>query len=294
MKRFPKPVPYYFANFFSILISLTPPKVLDFCARSLAFIFFYVFRLRRKVIIKNLNIAFGTEKSSQEKIRLGFLSYYHFILTVLEFLHYRNGDISKNTSIEGREEIDRVLESGQGAYIIAMHMSNWEASASVVAQQIKPVNVAVKKVGSSSLDSFVNELRRRNGMFSIERKSRGDAIRSMRKFLSKGELVAVILDQFRPGEPYLDFFGTPASTNTSFAGIWSLIKAPVFIAYSVRTKFGHHKLYFKKQLTMQTSGKPKEDVLTNSQYLNRVIEECIRKCPEQYFWLHDRWKVSKD
>lgn len=269
-----------------------PLKVLDLCAHCLAFIFFYIIGIRRRVILKNLDIAFGSEKTRQEKLHIGFSCYYHFILTVFEFLHFRNGDLAKNTVIEGKEAIETALANGHGAYVIAMHMSNWEASASAAAQQVKAVNVVVKKVGSSSLDSFINEFRRRNGMFSIERKSRGDAIRSMRKFINKGEIVAFILDQFRPGEPYLDFFGKPASTNTSFAAIWSITKAPVFIGYSVRSQIGYHKLYFK-QLSMQDSGSSKKDVLANSQYLNHMIEKCIRKCPEQYFWLHDRWKINK-
>jgi len=242
------------------------------------------------MIFKNLDIAFANEKPPEEKNKIAEACYYHFILTALEFLYFRNGDIAKNMRIENSESLRIALTKGTGAYVIAMHMSNWEASASGVSKQIKNVNVVVKKVGSPGMDRFVTQLRKANGMNVIFRKSTGDAVRNMRKVLNLNEIVAVILDQARPGEPFLPFFGKPAKTNTSFTAIWARIKAPVFMAYSVRESIGKHVLYFKEEVVLQDTGDSKNDVLANSTHINALIESCIRECPEQYFWLHDRWK----
>ncbi len=265
-------------------------RQLDKLAHFLTFVCFRLFHIRRKLILQNLEIAFGTEKSAEEKAKIAESCFYHFILTGLEFLYYRNGDISQNMMIKDAEPLQEALKRGEGAYIIAMHMSNWEASASGVAKQIVPVNVVVKKVGSPGINRFVTELRARNGMKVVQRKSTGDAVRTMRKSLKNNEAVAVILDQARPGEPFLPFFAKPAKTNTSFTAIYARIKAPVFMAFSTRTAFGEHVLHFQPEIILQDTGDAKKDVIQNSIHLNHAIEQCIRQCPEQYFWLHDRWK----
>jgi KDO2-lipid IV(A) lauroyltransferase len=275
----------------SFFISKLSLRTLDRLARFLTFVLFRVFRLRRSLILKNLDIAFANEKTAEEKEEIASSCFYHFVLTSLEFLYFRKGDIAKNMSYVGAESLVRALEKGKGAYVIAMHMSNWEASASGVSKQIKPVHVVVKKVGSEGVNRFVTELRTANGMNVILRKSTGDAVRSMRNVLKKGDVVAVMLDQARPGEPFLPFFGRPAKTNTSFTAIWARIKAPVFMAYSVRLEPGKYVTYVLEEVPLQDTGDSKIDVEANSTHINQLIESCIRKCPEQYFWLHNRWKA---
>ena len=281
---------YHFINLTSFFISQLPRQSLESLARFLTFIFFRIFRLRQRLILQNLEIAFGNTKNPQEKAEIAQSSFYHFILTALELLYFRNGDIACNMTMENAEPLIQALARGEGAYVIAMHMSNWEAAASGVAKQIKPVNVVVKKVGSPGLDRFITQLRTRNGMNVIVRKSAGDAIRAMRRVLKGGEIVAVILDQARPGEPFLPFFGKPAKTNTSFTAIWARIKAPIFIAYSTRSRVGEHVLHCKSEIFLKDTGNAQQDIIDNSTHLNQVIETCIRECPQQYFWLHDRWK----
>ena len=256
----------------------------------MTFVLYDTLRIRKKVIFKNLDIAFKDSKTPEEKKYIARSSFYHFLLTILEFLHARNGEIADDMKIFNSESIRESVSSNQGAYVIAMHMSNWEAAAAAVSRQIKPVYVVVKNVGSEGSNRLVTKLRIRNGMNIIPRKSTGDAVRAMRKTIKDGNIVAVIMDQSRPGEPKLPFFDRPAKTNTSFPAIWSRIKAPVFMAYSVRISAGKHKLYFKEPIQLQITSDPKEDTLANAALINKKIEECIRECPEQYFWLHDRWK----
>lgn len=281
---------YYLINTLSLCISKLSLRNVDRLAKGLTFIFFGIFRLRRSTILKNLDIAFGNEKTREEKVQIAYSCFHSFILTSLEFLYYRDGDIAKNMRIENSEALRQSLEKGKGAYIIAMHMSNWEASASGVSKQIQSVNAVVKKVGSEGMNRFVTELRTKNGLNVIFRKSTGDAVRSMKRVIANGEVVAVILDQSKPGEPFLPFFGKPAKTNTSFTAIWSRIKAPVFIAYSKRESVGKHVMYVKQEITLQDTGNSQVDIPANSTLINKKIEACIRECPDQYFWLHDRWK----
>lgn len=98
------------------------------------------------------------------------------------------------------------------------------------------------------------------------------------------------MDQSRPGEPKLPFFGRPAKTNTSLAGVWPANPVPIVPAFITRQSPTVHTLRFFPPVTMTRSSDEKADVLANTETFNRVIEQMIRACPEQYFWMHNRWK----
>ena len=98
------------------------------------------------------------------------------------------------------------------------------------------------------------------------------------------------MDQSRPGNPYLEFFGQPARTNTSFAAIWRRCPAPIIPGYIVRHEFGRHTVHFLPEVTLDQTENEEEDILRHSRIMNGVIEGVVRQHPEQYFWMHNRWK----
>lgn len=280
----------YILNSFSYLISLLSLSGLDKFAKIITFVLFKIFHLRRKIILKNLDIAFKNEKSIEEKNYIAEQCFYHFILTVLEFFYFRKGELGSRMRLVNASSFTEAVQKNQGVYAITLHMGNWEAMASKVSKELKPVHIVVKKIGSAGINDFVTKRRQQNGVNIIERKSTGDAVRSMRNLIKQGKILAVMLDQARPGEPLLPFFGRPAKTNTSFAAIWSRYKAPVFIGYSVRNSVGNFTLHFTDELNLQDSGDSQKDAIENSLRINQALESCIRQYPEQYFWLHNRWK----
>src|SRR5690606_3301693 len=108
--------------------------------------------------------------------------------------------------------------------------------------------------------------------------------------LRRNEIVGFVLDQSRPGEPRLKFFSHPAKTNTSLAQIWRKWPAPVVPAYIVRRSVGCHDGYFLPPLNLQKTTDPEDDIVINSTLFNRTLEKIISDHPDQYFWMHDRWK----
>ena len=98
------------------------------------------------------------------------------------------------------------------------------------------------------------------------------------------------MDQARPGEPKLPFFGHPAKTNTSFAAICRRFRAPIVPSFVLRQSFNRHVQYFLPEVSLEYTGDTDADILKQSTEFNAVVETCIRRCPEQYFWLHNRWK----
>lgn len=273
------------------LLALLPEASLEPLARLAAVLTFDLLRLRRRIILGNLQIAFGNERDQAELIRLGRASVVHFFLTFLEFFRSVSVDIARDIVVQGRHHLDEALGEGRGAYVLCCHLGNWEAMGAGFTRDLCPARVLVKKVGSGSFNRFVEEVRDHNGFLWVRRREKGDGYREIRRVLEQGEVVGFVIDQARPGEPRLPFFGEPAKTNTSLAAIRGKIPAPVVPSFIVRRRPGHHTLYVLPALDLKTTGDGEKDILAHSQIFNEVVESMVRRYPEQYFWMHNRWKA---
>jgi KDO2-lipid IV(A) lauroyltransferase len=252
---------------------------------------FDVIRYRRGMVINNVKEALGDSKSPEEIKAIARECWYHFFLTGLEFLHGKQNDIAANITLVNPEFLREAIAKEQGAFILVFHGGNWEAMGVKCSRTFRPTHVPVKKVGSDSVNQFVTELREKAGFVPVKRKSSGDGYRNIRKALKGGDVVGFIMDQSRPGEPRLPFFGRPAKTNTTLAKIWAKSGHPPIIpAYIKRISACQHELNFFPEVEMPLSGEKERDVLEQTTLFNRILEEHIKKNPEQYMWMHNRWK----
>lgn len=283
---------YYFLKAMSWLISKLSPRGLERVAAAMAFLVFDVLRLRRALILKNLRIAFPNNEYTQaELVKIGRKSIYHFALTALEFFHSQGHDIAADINVVGDENIRDALEKNQGVYVLCFHLGNWEAMGAKISRTICPAHVLVKKVGSSAVNRFVEERRSQNGFITVKRKKKGDGFRAIKDVLQSKEIVGFVMDQARPGEPRLPFFGAPAKTNTSFAAIWHRAQAPIVPSYIMRKSACVHELRFFPEIQVEMQGNTESEIHKQSTFFNSVVERYVRDCPEQYFWAHNRWKV---
>lgn len=258
-------------------------------AAALAVLVFDVFRLRRGLIIQNLGIAFP-DMTAAEKTRVGRASVENFALTAMELFRSKRHDIAGKISISGAEHMRGALAEGRGAYILCFHLGNWEAMGAKCTRVFTPSYVLVKKVGHGGVDKFVSEMRAHNGFLTVKRQKKGDGFSAIKEILSRGEIVGFVMDQARPGEPKLPFFGRPAKTNTSFAAIWRRQPAPIVPAWIRRKRIGEHELQFFPEVRPTVTDDAEADILRHSTEFNAIVEQHVRSCPEQYFWMHNRWK----
>ena len=280
---------YWFMRALAGVITRMPVSMIEASAWALACLSFDVLRLRRAVVMRNLAIAFP-EKNAREHASIARTSLYHFILTAFEFLYSSKVDLAATVSMQGEDHMREALAADRGAYILCMHLGNWEAMGAACTRHFGPSYVLVKKVGSSGLNRFVSEYRERNGFHYVKRQKKGDGLRAIADILERREIVGFVMDQARPGEPKLPFFGHPAKTNTIFAAILRRYPAPVVPSFVVRQRFNQHTEYFLPALQLEYSNDSAADVLRHSTQFNAIVEQCVRRCPEQYFWLHNRWK----
>lgn len=260
-------------------------------ANILTVVFYRIFSVRKKIIIKNLRYAFGSELSEKEIKSLSCRSFRENILTFLDFLGASNGELAKYVKIHNRECLEGIINNGNGGLVLCAHLGNWEALGAAINRYVHPVHIIVKKVGSESVNRFVVETRIRNRFIPIDRSSgMGSASRTIFRAIKKNELVGFVMDQSRPGEPKVDFFNHPAKTNTGLATIAIKTKAPVIPMYIKRTGMGRYDAFIEEPLQLPIVEDYSQSVLDYTLIFNKELEKMIRKCPEQYFWMHDRWK----
>ncbi len=265
------------------------PGAATVLAQALTWLLFDGFRLRRGLMLRNLEIAFP-EKSRAERTRIARLSVQAFVMTAFELFRSQRHDIAGHIELRGAEHARKALAAGRGVYVLCFHLGNWEAMGAKCTRVLAPAYVLVKKVGYGGVDRFVSEMRAHNGFLMVKRQKKGDGFTAIKDILTRNEIVGFVMDQARPGEPKLPFFGKPAKTNTSFAAIWRRQPAPIVPAFIRRTKLGEHVLEFFPEVVPVVTEDAGGDVLRHSAAFNAVVEAHVRNYPEQYFWMHNRWK----
>lgn len=239
----------------------------------------------------NLQMCFPdwTPERIENTIRRAFE---HFGKTALRFL--RTGrttdeEILARTHTIGAELLDRALQKGKGVLLISAHLGNWERGAHILALRGYPINVVARDANSARVSEMVNRRRRAQG---VEVLSRGNAARAILECLRRNECVAILPDQ-NTWEIYVPFFGLPTGTVSGPAVMHLRTGAPILGAFCVEIDDGGYNM---KIVELQMPGLTcdrEEDARRIMTAVNQMIEDAIRETPEQWLWMHDRWKSAR-
>lgn len=271
--------------------SLIPPVALGAAAAALAWVAFDVLRIRRSLVLSNIARAFP-HLSLADRVRMGRSSVRSFALTMFEF--FASGRYFRDARMDviNGDALHAAIAAGKGAYIMVIHIGNWEFLCNRGTHHFAPVSVLAKDVGRGAGARWVTEKRRKNGCFVIPRNGEVPAALRIPRLLSENGIIGFIVDQHKPGGVKAPLFGTPAWTNSGLLQIWMRHKAPILPAIGRRVGPNHHEMIFLPEFVVETDPgwKFKETVIKNVEKMNLVVEDMIRLAPDQYFWLHKRWK----
>ncbi len=275
------------------LIGLIPRKLVFRLGNLMGQILFLADRKHRKIALNNLTRAFGHEKNPYEiKIlaRRVFKNLGQIIFEIGWFLRLESKDFPKYFNIQGLSNYRNAYEKGRGVLLLTAHMGNWELLPVVVAMAGYPVSVLYRPLDFSPLDLFFVMTRGRFGAELIP------AARSMKKILRSlkhGKAVGMLMDQnfdWYEGV-FVDFFGHRACTNKGMALLARRTEAPVIPVFLVREKSGF-MAEFGSEIPLIKTEDIRKDLEANTQQYNRIIEEFVRRYPDQWFWVHQRWKTK--
>lgn len=284
---------YLILNTFSFFLNAIGFRGIRCLAVFLGILSFDILRIRRKIILENLDIAFSKSKTQAEKIKIGRASVVSFFTTLLEFFPAQKLFPKVKVTYTHREVPVNVIARNQGLYAMCIHMSNWEFLCHINSKLI-PISVVVKPIGKGTLAKWVEQTRKAIGFCLIDRKGNLSARSQIFSAIDRKEAVGFIIDQKRSSGEVLPFFGKQASTNNSLAKLYLRKPAPIVPVILKRTGMGeYHVIYFPEFIVDVDPSLSFAQKVTNiTQRMNSLAEDMIRMNPEEYFWMHNRWNLK--
>ncbi len=273
------------------IVNLLPLQTALSLAGFLGGLGFHLLKKKREIALTNLRAAFKNEKSEEEINRIARASFQNLAKTAFEFV--RIPSIVKHGRKIWKFEKESVAvdayRQGRGLIVILAHFGNWElmgiSGASIAGRSIYAIARPVK---NPFVYAYIRNLRKAGGVESIDKSG---AVRASIQMLKKSEAVAMLIDQHeRQASVAVDFFGRKAFTTTLPAMIALKYNVPVVFSYVIRSGDGTYTHHFEEVFETISTGNDEADIFANTQQYVKKIEEAIRKKPEDWLWMHRRWR----
>jgi KDO2-lipid IV(A) lauroyltransferase len=256
-------------------------------------LFYHLSSKHRLIAIHNLKCAFP-EKRVEEIIAITKGVYRTMAIVTADFFDIPSltkDNINHLVEVEGVEHCKKALEQNRGILMVGAHFGNWELAAIVFSLVIKPAVVIYRPLDNAILDNLVYTVRSSTGSTPLPKNR---AMRQMLRSLKRNEVIGILIDQnvaWQEGV-FVDFFGRPACTNNGLALIAMHTEAPVIPAYIVRLENGKYRFVIKEEIKLIRTGDEDKDILINTQNYTSFVEDIVRKYPDQWLWVHQRWKTK--
>ena len=283
-----------------ILQSLSPRR----CACLARFVAFLVHRIlprkltRYDVARQNLRTAFGDQLSDRETDELIYRMWIHLCRLVAEIVQLPRelnlGKLHEAIVFRKHRDIVRAMCSSRPVIVLSGHFGNWEVALSLLGLFGFPMSVVARELDNPYLNKWFDDFRRQTGHRTISKKGGGA---EMVERLEAGGKLALLGDQDAgSGGIFVDFFGRPASTFKSIALLALEYKAVICVGYALRLHDGfatHAGVRFEmgcEQVIDPLAIDSDDEIREMTQQYTAALERLIRRAPEQYFWVHRRWK----
>ena len=247
----------------------------------------------RKVGLRNLTIAFP-QKSVRERRRLlrgEFISLGRQLAEVCLFPRYTRENVSQVVIYEGFENFERAYARGKGVLFLTGHIGAWELSAFAHSLQGHPLSIVMRSLDNPHVDALLHRYRTMHGNRTVDK---DDFVRGLLSAMREGETVGILMDtnMTPPQGVFVDFFGIPACTASGLARIALRTDAAVVPGFTVwDSKLRKYILHFLPSVELVRTADNEADIVANTAKFTSVIEEIIRRYPDQWLWVHRRWKT---
>jgi KDO2-lipid IV(A) lauroyltransferase len=273
-------------------VQALPLSVLEPICNQLGWFSWHVLKLRRRVVKENLAIAFP-QRSNAEREQIALAMWRHLFLMIAEIAHaprkLHRTNWRDHSSMSHMREAIRVLIDARPKVIISGHLGNFELGGYLLAMHGFPTHAIARPLDNIYLDQFVNRFRGATGQYVLPKQGSGPEVTEL---LERGGTLVLLGDQAGgKGGCWVDFFGKPASTHKAVAVFSLASKAPTMVTAALR---GGQPLSFRMEIGgIVDPGDlnfPWGSVPLLTQWYTNTLEKLARRAPEQYWWVHRRWK----
>ncbi|MBU0969891.1 MAG: lysophospholipid acyltransferase family protein [Proteobacteria bacterium] len=275
------------------LMGRLPIPVATFCSDLLGLLWFKLDKRHRTVTLDNIQRALGDQMTASQIERMG-KQVFKNIASILFEVAWSYG-LDRETflshfTVKGIEHVERAQAKGRGVMVLAGHLGNFELNIHAIeGTQMKAYGI-YRKMDFPPLERLMLEIRQRFGYTMVP--IRG-ASKKLDIILRQGGVVGTLLDQsvdWYKGV-FVDFFGQSACTNNGLAILVMRTKTAVVPMCCMR-KDRKFFIEFSPEIPLEETGDRIKDIENNTQNYTTAIESMVRKFPDQYFWVHNRWKIK--
>lgn len=282
-----------FRGLSAVIYVLPRNWVLGLASAAGGWAFELVARQRNKTIA-NLNFAYGQEKSPEEIRRIAKRVFENFALTAAELIQFPKLTREKIAEIVDAEEALAVykqcLAEGKGVISITAHIGNWELLAGTACMNGYRGAVIARRIYYEPYNRWIVGLRRAVKVFTLYR---DDSSKEILKILRRNEIIGILPDQDVDSLKgvFVPFFGHPAYTTVAPARLALASGAPIVTNFMIRTDRSHYR-FIPGEVIRVPQGLSKDEAVNRMTLAwMRQFEKIIRQYPEQWAWMHDRWKT---
>ena len=286
MKNLVHLLTYIILRLTGLLLYILPLGFSYILARWIGNFAFQVLRFRRQIVMQNLRIAFAEEYSEAKISEIAAESYRQIAMSFIELLIAPKllPQVEFTRENKGIDVFQEKLQPGKGLIVVAGHLGSWEMQGAAIAAAIKePFTVAAAMQSNPFIDRFITGRRNYMGMRVAGSKA---AMKLLIKALKSKEAIGLVADQNAgKNAVFVDFFGKIGATQPGPAQLCLKFGAPMVFSAAVRTGPGKFRI-----VSEQIDINEDDTVKTLTQHHVKILEKYIRQYPEQYLWLHRRWK----
>ena len=246
----------------------------------------------RTIARRNLELAFpeAPAQMREQILRGAFRNIGRVLLALARSPRFDAGNIAEWIAYDGFEHFERAKKAGKGVLFLTAHLGNWELSSAAHALYGNPMFVMVRPLDNPLLDRLVQ---RRRGLHGNRVIAKNDASRDILRALRANEAVGILADQNAAGDDgvFVDFFGVQASATRGLAQLALRTGAAIIPGFAFwNESAGRYVLKFYAPIELDQSSDRERGVLETTQRCQTAIEQAIRERPEQWLWMHRRWK----
>jgi len=264
--------------------------------RSVAWATFHLSKRLRRIAAHNLKLALPELRPSEREqiIRGVFANLGRLLAEFCQLPKLNAQNVSERVIYDGYENFARALKRGQGVLFLTAHYGAWELCPYAHALYGHPLKFVVRPIDNPLVNQLVNRYRMGSGNQVIEKKN---SLKEILVTLKRGDAVGILIDQntFREAGVFAPFFNIPACTTSSLATIALRTGAAIVPGVLIWDEnLRKHRLRFEPPVSLVQTGNKQEDILANTTLCNQVLEELVRKHPDQWLWVHRRWKTRPE
>ena len=272
--------------------SWMPEKWLHAVFVSLAGMAYRTQKKFRELTVRNIQIGYPekTEQESRHMARAVFLNAGRNFADVTKGLSIRTRkEYRKRIHIEGEDHFQRAFEKGKGVIALGCHLGSFEFLGTYCGLHYPPLVGVGARLKNSLLDKLLVDSRTSRGM---DYSYRGNNTLKMIRALEKGQTVIMLIDQDidQVRNVFVDFYGKKTATPVG-AALFALKTGASVVPMAMSLQNGRQVLTICPEVEVTNTGKEEHDLVTNTQKFSDALEGMIRKCPDQWVWMHERWKT---